>query len=208
MASTGIVCRVFASFEGPEGAGKTTLIRGLDARLRARGVRTLVTREPGAALGGRIRSLLLEGSGMDPKAELFLFLADRAEHAATVLRPALAEGRVVLCDRHADSTVVYQGYGRGLSVDQLRAWNLFATDGLTPDLTFLLDLPPEIGLARLSDKDRLDREPLEFHRRIREGFLAEARREPHRWVVLDATQPPERVLEQAWQPILDRLPRD
>lgn len=208
MASTGIVCRVFVSFEGPEGAGKTTLIRGLDARLRERGVRTLVTREPGAALGGRIRALLLDGSGMDPKAELFLFLADRAEHAATVLRPALAEGRVVLCDRHADSTVVYQGYGRGLSLEQLRAWNWFATDGLRPDLTFLLDLPPEIGLARLSDKDRLDSEPLEFHRRIREGFLAEARREPHRWVVLDATQPAERVLEEAWQPILDRLPCD
>lgn len=208
MASAGIVCRVFVSFEGPEGAGKTTLIRGLDARLRDRGVRTLVTREPGEALGGRIRALLLEGTGMDPKAELFLFLADRAEHASTVLRPALAEGRVVLCDRHADSTVVYQGYGRGLDLAQLRSWNLFATGGLRPDLTFLLDLPPEIGLARLSAMDRLDREPLEFHRRIREGFLAEARREPERWVVLDAALSPERVLDEAWQPILDRLPRD
>ncbi len=199
---------MFVSLEGPEGAGKTTLLRGLDARLRQRGLRTLLTREPGAVLEGRIRSLLLEGAGMDPKTELFLFLADRAEHAASVIRPALQERRVVLCDRHADSTVVYQGYGRGLDLEALRSWNRFATGGLRPDLTLLLDLPPDVGLARLKDRDRLDREPLEFHRRIREGFLAEARLEPDRWVVLDATQPPEGVLEQAWQPILDRLPRD
>ncbi|MCX7799082.1 MAG: dTMP kinase [Fimbriimonadales bacterium] len=199
---------MFISFEGPEGAGKTTLIGALDERLRALGRATLVTREPGAAMGGQIRRLLLEGAGMDPKTELFLFLADRAEHAAKVLRPALAEGRVVLCDRHADSTVVYQGYGRGLDLDQLRRWNAFATAGLKPDLTVLLDLPPEIGLARLQSRDRLDREPLEFHRAVRRGFLEEARLEPDRWVVLDATLPKERVLECAWQPILDRLPRD
>lgn len=199
---------MFISFEGPEGAGKTSLIRALDRRLRANGHSTLVTREPGAALDGQIRRLLLEGSGMDPKAELFLFLADRAEHAAKILRPALSEGRVVLCDRHADSTVVYQGYARGLDLELLRRWNLFATGGLKPDLTFLLDLPPEIGLARLQSRDRLDSEPLEFHRAVRDGFLAEARLEPARWVVLDATLPQESVLESAWQPILDRLPRD
>lgn len=189
---------MFVTFEGPEGAGKTTLIAGLAALLRAAGRRTTTTREPGAGpIGQQIRQVLLHGEDLDFKAELFLFLADRAQHVASVIRPALDRREWVLCDRFADSTLVYQGYGRGLDLDRLCAWNQFATGDLQPDRTLLLDLEPSLGLARIKTKDRLDAEPLEFHRRVREGFLTEARREPERWVVLDAAAPPESVLTQA-----------
>lgn len=189
---------MFVSFEGPEGAGKTTLIDALAERIRAAGHAVTTTREPGSGpVGHQIRQILLHGEDLDFKAELFLFLADRAQHVGAVIRPALARREWVLCDRFADSTLVYQGYGRGLDLDRLRAWNQFATDDLQPDRTLLLDLEPSLGLARIKNKDRLDAEPLEFHRRIREGFLAEARREPGRWVVLDASASPESVLAQA-----------
>ena len=171
-------------------------------RLIEAGFSMVLTREPGAGVfGGKIRELLLGGTEMPPESELFLFLADRSAHVRATLKPALAEGRVVLCDRYADSTVVYQCHARGLDEAFVREANRFATDGLTPDLTLLLDLPP----ARLSSPDRLDREPLEFHQRVRVGFMAEAAREPGRWRVLDATQSPERVAEQAWAEISARL---
>ncbi len=197
---------MFVTFEGPEGGGKSTLIRGLAEALRSEGLDVLVTREPGAGeIGKSIREILLHGEQLDPKAELFLFLADRAQHVAAVIRPSLDKGVCVLCDRHADSTIVYQGYGRGLDLDLLRAWNQFATGGLTPDVTFLLDLDPSLGLGRIASKDRLDSEPVEFHNMVRAGFLAEAKLAPERWIVLDAGMPPEDVLQQARAQLRERL---
>lgn len=195
----------FVTFEGPEGAGKSTLIRALATRYESER-EVVVTREPGAGpFGEAVRRLLLEGEDLEPRAELFLFLADRAEHVSGLVRPALARGALVLCDRHADSTVVYQGYGRGLDRDLLRAWNAFATRGLRPHLTFLLDVPTEVGLARVTDSNRLDAEPVEFHRRIRQGFLDESAREPDRWIVLDGTRPAEEVLRAAVDSLSPRL---
>lgn len=190
---------MFVTLEGPEGAGKTTLLAGLAGRFEAAGRSVLTTREPGAGeLGRGIRDLLLHGGDMPPESELFLFLADRTHHVQRIIRPALDAGQVVLCDRHADSTLVYQALARGLDEAFVRAANRFATGGLVPDRTLLLDLDPEVGLARIQNKDRMDREPLEFHRRVRAGFLAEAAREPGRWLVLDAEQTPEAVLAAAW----------
>ncbi len=189
---------MFVTFEGPEGAGKSTAIAVVAEALRARGFDVLTTREPGAGATGKgIRALLLDSDDLDSRTELFLFLADRAQHVASLIRPALEAGRVVLCDRHADSTVVYQGYGRGLDIDWLRSLNAFATGELKPDLTVLFDLEPAVGLARLKSKDRLDREPLAFHTAVRNGFLVEAAREPERWRIIDASAPPEQVAQAA-----------
>ena len=190
---------MFVTLEGPEGAGKSTLARSLAARLEAGGHEVVVTREPGAGpFGGGVRRLLLEGEAMTPWAEVFLFLADRADHVATLVRPALERGAWVVCDRHADSTVVYQGHARGLDIAELRRLNRLATGGLVPDRTLLLDLPAEVGLARVRDANRLDGESIDFHRRVREGFLAEAALEPTRWVVIDASKPATAVLDEAW----------
>ncbi len=197
---------MFITLEGPEGAGKTTLIRGLAERLRAEGRAVVTTREPGAGpVGGMIREILLGNNEIHPRAELLLFLADRAQHIEALIRPALAAGQVVLCDRHADSTVVYQGYGRGLDRDEMRRMNTHATGGLVPDLTLLLDVDPELGLQRQERADRLGGEGLEFHQRVREGFLSEAKREPTRWVVLNAQEPAPQVEERAWKVIAERL---
>jgi dTMP kinase len=197
---------VFITLEGPEGAGKSTVIQGLRAALEAEGRRVVVTREPGAgAFGQQVRQILLHSEAMPPMAELFLFLADRANHVATVIRPALAEGAVVLCDRFSDSTVVYQGYARGLDLDLLRSLNETATGGLKPDLTLLLDVPPEVGLARVTERDRLDSESLEFHVRVRDGFLAEMKREPARWARVDASRKASEVLAECVGAVMARL---
>lgn len=197
---------VFATFEGPEGAGKSTAIRSVAAHLEALGRDVVVTREPGGgSIGPAVRAILLDGEALRAETETFLFLADRAQHAAEVLTPSLAAGKIVLCDRFADSTVVYQGHARGLDVERLREWNAWATGGLVPDVTLLFDLDPEVGLARLDHRDRLDAEPLAFHRRVREGFLAEAARDPARWVVLDASAEHASVANAAIAAIVDRL---
>lgn len=189
---------MFITFEGPEGAGKSTALRAVAERLQARGLDVITTREPGAGdFGRQIREILLHGEEMPPASELFLFLADRANHVATLIRPALERGEWVLCDRHADSTFVYQAVARDLDADFVRTANRFATGGLVPDRTLLFDLDPEVGLARLTSPDRLDAQPLAFHRKVREGFLALAGTEPRRFRVLDASQPPETVVEAA-----------
>lgn len=191
---------MFVALEGPEGSGKSTAAAGLANLLQQAGRGVVVTREPGAGeLGQRIRSILLDGPDMPPLSELFLFLADRANHMVETIKPAIDSGKVVLCDRHADSTVVYQGHARGLDVEELRRLNALATGGIKPDLVLLFDLQVEVGLARVESKDRLDAEPVSFHEKVRAGFLAEASLDPGRWVVLDASQEPEKVLADAWQ---------
>ncbi len=197
---------MFVTFEGPEGAGKTTVIHLMAERLDSAGVPFVLTREPGAGdVGLAIRRILLDGGQIDPRTELFLFLADRANHVETLIRPALAEGKVVLCDRYVDSTIVYQGHARGQDLERLRELNTYATNGLMPELTLLLDLDPATGLARQADRDRLDSEPISFHQRVRDGFLTEARREPDRWVVIDATQDVQSVADRVWTQIRPKI---
>ncbi len=179
---------LFITFEGVEGAGKTTQIALLRDYLRQAGHDVCVTREPGGdAVAETVRRLLLEKE-MAPRAELLLFLAARAQNVDRVIRPHLYDGGTVLCDRFIDSSIAYQGYARGLGRDTVFHLNAFAIDGLLPDLTILLDLPPEIGLARQSDRNRMEAEALEFHERVRKGFLLEAENNPARFCVLDATQ--------------------
>ena len=200
---------MFVTVEGVEGAGKSTLLNLLSRELERRGMAFVRTREPGGcALGARIRPLLLDvSSSVDERAELFLFLADRAQHVAETIRPALAEGAWVLCDRYADSTIAYQGYGRGMDVEMLQRLNDYATGGLWPDRTLLLDLPVETGLERalarngregLSESEgRFEAEETAFHQRIRDGFLERASRWPERFRVLDARLSPEELLCRA-----------
>ena len=196
---------MFITFEGPEGAGKSTAIAAIAERLRVEGWQVCVTREPGSGeVGKQIREILLHGGGMSAESELFLFLADRANHVATIVRPALARGEVVLCDRFADSTYVYQALVRGLDREFVERANAMATGGLRPDATFLLDLPAEVGLSRLMSKDRMDSEPLEFHRRVRDGFLARSTEDPERWHVLDATQTPGFIVDRFFEWFVER----
>jgi len=202
---------LFITFEGGEGTGKSTQIRRLAARLEERGHTPLLTREPGGTpLAESIRALLLDpGRRPGAAAEAFLLEAARAELVAGLIRPALARGQVVVCDRYGDSTLAYQGAGRGLDESLLRALNRAATGDLSPDLTLLFDLDPERGLARRSEAagatNRLDREPLDFHRRVRERYLALAGAEPERWRVLDAGAPPDDLEQQVWNEVEPRL---
>ncbi|GMV36398.1 MAG: hypothetical protein AMXMBFR61_09060 [Fimbriimonadales bacterium] len=193
---------LFITFEGPEGGGKSTQIERCAEWLTSESYSVLVTREPGGrhALGEGVRNILLEGEPVVPLAEMFLFLADRAQHVAQVIVPALERGEIVLCDRHADSTTVYQGIARGLGRERAEELNRWATGGLEPDLTILLDIEPRAGLARLSNLDRLDREALDFHRAVREGFLALAAENP-RYRVIDASQSPDEVASLTRQAI-------
>lgn len=188
---------MFITFEGPEGAGKTTAIRAVAESLRQKGHTVTVTREPGAGVfGSQVREILLHGEEMPAESELFLFLADRANHVRTLIRPALERGEWVICDRYADSTFVYQAFVRGLDPDFVHRANAFATGDLLPQRTFLLDLEPEIGLARLQSRDRLDAQPIEFHRKVRQGFRELAEAAPERWHVIDAAAPPDAVVGQ------------
>jgi len=196
---------LFIAIEGGEGAGKSRLQHALGARLSAAGRDVLLTREPGGTgLGERVRSLLLEAGGADPLAELLLFEAARAELVALVIQPALAAGRDVLCDRFAGSSVAYQGFGRGLGRDIVEQANAFATGGLAPHLTLLLDVPVEAGLGRreeAGDANHFDLEAIAFHERVRQGYLELAREAPDAWHIIDATQPFERVAEEAWSAV-------
>ncbi|MBV7335346.1 dTMP kinase [Chloroflexi bacterium TSY] len=187
---------MFVTFEGPDGSGKTTQIRLLERLLSQRGYRVLLTREPGGTeIGNAIRTLLLReqhGESMSDRAEALLFNAARAQLVDQVICPALARGEIILCDRFADSTLAYQGYGREQELDDLRMLIRFATGGLNPDLTCYLDIEPEEGLRRkLADQkaewNRLDAETLAFHQIVRKGYLALAEEEPERWLIIDAT---------------------
>ena len=189
------------AFEGPEGAGKSTQIARVAAALRAAGRRVEVTFEPGATvLGKGLRETLLHAraeAAPAPLAELFLYLADRAQHVGQVIAPALAAGAVVLTDRFSASTIAYQGYGRGLDLEQVTRTDAWARNGLTPRLTILLDLPVRVGLARArGGDDRFHAEDVAFHERVRAGFLALAAAAPAAWRVIDATQPADAVQAQ------------
>jgi dTMP kinase len=199
------------TFEGGEGSGKSTQARLLARRLEAAGYGVTLTREPAGTEAGRLAWEGIARGGLDPYTELFLFLAARSDHTARVIAPALEAGRVVVCDRFADSTVAYQGYGRGLDPRLLQRLNRLATRGLRPDLIFLLDLPVKEGLARQgragNDRDAIGRETVAFHERVRRGYLTLGRAEPRRWAVLDARRPLEELAEEVWQsakPLLKR----
>jgi dTMP kinase len=198
------------AFEGGEGAGKTTQARLLAIWLREQGYDVVATHEPGATkMGMRLRALLLDTAhtGLSPRAETLMYAADRAEHVDTVIAPALERGAVVVTDRFTDSSLAYQGRGRNQPVGEVAELNRWATGGLQPDLTVLLDLPPAAGLVRRAPSaDRLEAEPAEFHQRVREGFLAQARQDPGRYLVLDATRPPDQLSREIRDRIRDMLP--
>jgi dTMP kinase len=203
---------LFITLEGPEGSGKSLQASALAEGLKDQGYSVTLTREPGGTtLGERIRELLLTDQigVITPEAEALLFSASRAQLAAEIIRPSLEAGDIVVCDRYTDSTLAYQGYGRGLSLEGLRSLLAFATGGLLPDLTFYLDLPVEVGLERRCNMgkqpNRLDREEIGFHRRVRNGFLKLAK-ERGRWVTIDATQTPETVREAIRRAVAERLP--
>lgn len=180
---------IFIVFEGGEGAGKSTQVQRLGEHLTRVGRRVVTTREPGAtALGQRIRDVLLDPSsvGIDSRAEALLYAADRAHHVATVIRPALEAGQDVVSDRYVDSTLAYQGGGRSLDADGMALLARWATGGLTPDLTIVLDIDPRRGLLRSGRTDRLEAEPLDFHDRVRSEFLSLAVSAPDRYLVIDA----------------------
>ncbi|MBQ4114212.1 dTMP kinase [bacterium] len=182
---------LFITFEGGDGCGKTTQIKLLDEYLRNKGYKTLLTREPGSkGLGVKLREILLNYDGeVSPTCESFLFLADRAQHVDCIIKPAIDEGVIVLCDRHTDSTVAYQGYGRGLDLAQINMLNKIATGGLKPDLTIVLDVDVETSQARVGqEKDRMESAGIEFFKRVRQGFLEIARQEPERVKVIDSKQ--------------------
>lgn len=208
---------MFITFEGIEGSGKSTAMTSLCRALNADGRSFVRTREPGGSdLGRSLRALLLDArQSVAAEAELFLYLADRAQHVSQVIRPALARGDLVLSDRYADSTIVYQGYGRGLAVDELHALNEMAVGGLWPDLTLLFDLDPETGLGRARARNldngtavtegRFEAEALDFHRRIRAGYLEWAARHPGRFCIVDAMGSPEAVFAQVHEAVASLL---
>ncbi|MDP6823209.1 MAG: dTMP kinase [Dehalococcoidia bacterium] len=209
---------LFLSIEGGDGAGKSTQAELLMTRLKAAGVDALLVHEPGGTdLGEQVRRLVKGDVARSPMSELFLFEAARAQLVRDVIRPALDAGRVVITDRYADSSLAYQGYGRGLNLADVRALNHAATGGLMPDATVLLDIPPDVALARVDGSDgsggrsddpgqeRFEQEPLEFHRRVAEGFQALASEEPGRWFVVDASAGPEGVAGKVWSIVSNLL---
>jgi len=193
----------FITFEGGEGAGKSSLIISLHAALIDKGLNVIQTRAPGGTEPGKvIRELLLHPQEpVVSKAELFLYLADRAQHVEKVIKPCLEEGKVVLCDRYNDSTIAYQGAARGFGLEKVQKLCDFASGGLQPSLTIYLDIDPEIGLERIKAatgrKDQIEQETIEFHKRIREAFHTIAKKNPHRFQIIDASKLREEVFEEA-----------
>lgn len=208
----------FITFEGIEGCGKTTQLRRLAKRMKARGIPFLLTREPGGtAIGQGIRNILLDAGNRNlaPLGELMLYAADRVQHVREVILPALSRGAWVLCDRFSDATEAYQGWARGQDRRMVRRLNGLATQGLVPDMTFLLDLAVEKGLARalrrnqampVSGQDRFEKEDLSFHRKVRKAYLHMARRHPQRFVVIDADARAEEVEESVFRHLSRLLP--
>jgi dTMP kinase len=195
---------LFITFEGGEGSGKSGQAKALYRRLKKSAIPVLLTHEPGGTpFGKKLGRWLKWAQGMDipPLVELMLFNASRAQLVTEVIKPSLKSGMVVISDRYADSTTVYQGFGRGLDLEMVKATNNTATQGLKPDLTILLDITAEDGLARKKGrkKDRFEREELAFHQRVRQGYLKLAADEPGRWLVADASQPKQKIAQIIWQ---------
>ena len=187
---------LYITFEGADGCGKTTQLMLIAKYLKEHGTDVLVTREPGAkGLGEKLREILLNYEGeVSSQAEAFLFLADRAQHMDVIIKPSVAAGKVVLCDRHTDSTVAYQGYGRGIDISRINMLNDIATGGRKPDLTIVFDVDVETSLARVGkEKDRMENAGMEFFNRVRNGYLQIAKQEPERVKVIDATQSIEAI---------------
>ncbi len=209
---------IFITFEGIEGSGKSTLVSQLALLLKNKGIDPLITREPGGtALGRELRAILLNPAGADiqPLSELLLYAADRAQHIREVIGPALDEGKTVLCDRFSDATAAYQGYGRGIPLETIRSADGLAREGRIPDLTVLLDLPPDEGLERARSRNardgagaetRMDDEQPEFHRKVREGYLDLARQQPDRFLILDASNRPEHMASRVLTVFMERFP--
>jgi len=203
---------MFITFEGPDGSGKTTQARMLVEYLQARGYPVIYTREPGGTeISEQIREVILStrNLAMQNETEVLLFSAARAQIVAELIRPALAAGKIVVCDRYADSTLAYQGYGLGLDLEALRAITKFATRGLVPDLTFYIDVPVQVGLERRhqGETNRLDQKDVEYHARVREGYLELAKAEPARFVVIDGKESIEEVQDKIRARMSEELKR-
>lgn len=190
---------LFITFEGADGCGKTTQIELLNEYLINKGFKTLLTREPGAkGLGIKLREILLNYDGeVSPNCESFLFLADRAQHIDCIIKPAKKEGKIILCDRHTDSTVAYQGYGRGLDLDRINLLNNIATGGMKPDLTIVFDVDIETSMKRVGkEKDRMESAGVEFFNKVRQGYLEIAKKEPQRVKVINSSDTIENIHKQ------------
>ncbi len=203
---------MFITFEGPDGSGKTTQLRKLASVLRERGLDVVSTREPGGTeIGDQIRAVIMnmKNKDMDPRTELLLFNASRAQLVEELIRPSLAAGKIILCDRYADSTMAYQGYGHGLDKAELRRLLNFATGGLKPDLTLIFDISPETGLKRRQanhdEWNRMDDYALRFHERVRGGFLELAAADPERRIVIDADRDPETIHREVLEIIQQKI---
>ena len=198
---------LFITFEGADGCGKTTQIKLLDEYLRGKGYKTLLTREPGAkGLGEKLRDILLNYDGeVSSVCESFLFLADRAQHVDCIIKPALEAGVIVLCDRHTDSTVAYQGYGRGVKLEEIHSLNKIAVSGLKPDLTIVFDIDVETSMSRVGkEKDRMESAGVEFFERVRKGFLEIAKQEPVRVKVISSSETIEEIHKKVVE-LVDKL---
>lgn len=206
----------FITLEGGDGSGKTTVLGRVAAYLQNHSMPYLITREPGGIeIAEKIRSIILDPAhtAMDARTEALLYAASRSQHLAEVVEPALKEGLTVLCDRFVDSSLVYQGYARGLGIEEVRSINQFATGGLMPDLTFYLDVDPEVGLSRIAanqdrEVNRLDLESIAFHQKVREGYRQVVESDPQRIVVLDANRPIHMVEQDIVQTLKDRILKD
>ena len=204
---------MFITLEGPEGSGKTTAVEAAVKKLEEMGYQIIRTREPGGTpISEQIRNVILDkgNTAMDGRTEALLYAASRRQHLVEKVWPALKEGKIVICDRYLDSSLAYQGGARGLGIEEVLNINLFATENTWPDLTLLFDIKPEIGLARISananrEVNRLDLEKIEFHNKVRESFLALARRFPDRYVIIDASLSRDEVAKATMEAILSRL---
>jgi dTMP kinase len=203
---------LFITFEGGEGCGKSTQSRILYQRLKKLKIKALLIHEPGVTtLGIKVTNLLKWSKDIkiSPLAELLLFNVSRTQLVTEVIKPNLAKGIIVICDRYADSTTAYQGYGRRLDLNSVKAANALGTQGLIPNLTILMDIPVEIGLSRNQEKkpDRFETENMDFHKRVREGYLKLAKAEPKRWLVIDATKNKDEIAGIIWQRVSKIIPR-
>jgi dTMP kinase len=201
---------LFITFEGGEGCGKSLQSKSLYRRLVKAGYPAVLIREPGGTpLGEKIRHILMKSGDVhfDPLSELLLFNASRSQLVTDVIKPALQEQKIVICDRYTDSTLAYQSFARGLDAKTVNRVNEIASQKLKPDLTFLLDVPPEVGLARKKAgvNDRFEHEDLDFHHKVREGFLTLAAACPHRWVTISSTLPVKQIKEMVWSRVIRQL---